>query len=241
MNARLNPLPKDLVLIIEDEADILELVRYNLERDGFRVAGASSGEDGFQAALEKRPCLIILDVMLPGIQGLEVCRLLRGRSETRRIPIIMLTARDSETDVVLGLELGADDYVTKPFSVRELCARVRAVLRRARTEAPRFTEYLIRLGPLEIDRQRHEVRLEGEKIDLTLAQFRLLSVLSSNPGRVLTRDQLLDHITGGTSFIIDRNVDVHVRSIRKALGTLGNLIVTVRGVGYKCEPPDESR
>jgi len=171
--------------------------------------------------------------MLPGMEGLEVCRELRRREPTSAIPLIMLTAKGDEADIVLGLGLGADDYVTKPFSPKQLIARIRAVLRRGTRPAADTIERIDR-GPLRIDTARHEVRLDGMPVTLTLAEFRILHTLAANPDRVFTRDQLLDKITQGKSVIIDRNVDVHVRAIRKKLGKYGERIVTVRGVGYKC-------
>jgi DNA-binding response OmpR family regulator len=172
--------------------------------------------------------------MLPGMEGLEVCRELRRREATSTIPLIMLTAKGDEADIVLGLGLGADDYVTKPFSPKQLIARIRAVLRRGTARPATDTVERIDRGPLIIDTARHEVRLDGTPVTLTLAEFRILHALAATPDRVFTRDQLLDKITQGKSVIIDRNVDVHVRAIRKKLGRHGDRIVTVRGVGYKC-------
>jgi DNA-binding response OmpR family regulator len=225
------------LLVIEDDEDIVELLRHNLEREGFQVWTAPSGEAGLDLAQTRLPSLILLDLGLPGIQGLEVCRMLRSSRETSRIPIVMLTAKGEESDIVVGLELGADDYVGKPFKVRELLARLRAVLRRvgetAGTGAESSEGGPIRVGPLKVDSLRHEVRLGEEAVELTRAEFRLLRCLASNPGRVLTRDRLIDEITEGSAFIIDRNVDVHVRAIRRKLGSAGEMIATVRGVGYK--------
>ncbi len=222
----------ETVLIIEDESDIVELIQYNLERDGFSVVAAKNGEAGLQEAYRRRPSLIILDLMLPGIQGMEVCRRLRQREDTRNIPLIILTAKSEESDIVVGLEMGADDYVTKPFSPRELLARVKAVLRRAQG-SEKEPPNLIQRGGITIDPWRHEVLVGERPVALTLAEFRLLQTLASHPGRVFTRDQLLDSITEGRAIIIDRNVDVHIRSIRKKLHLKEDPIATVRGVGYK--------
>jgi DNA-binding response OmpR family regulator len=225
---------KETILIVEDDADIVELLRYNLDRDGFAVLATADGESGLALAAERQPSLVLLDLMLPGMGGLEVCRLLKERQATRGIPIIMLTAKGEESDIVLGLGLGADDYVTKPFSPRQLIARIRAVLRRGLLAVPGAPAERIEHGPFIIDSARHEVRLDGEPITFTLAEFRLLHALLAHPERVFTRDQLLDTITQGKSVIIDRNIDVHVRAIRKKLGPHGERIVTVRGLGYKC-------
>lgn len=222
------------ILVIEDDPDVANLLQVNLERDGFQVRWAPSAAAGYEEVQRRQPDLLILDLMLPDMPGLELCRRLRQESRTRDLPLVIMTARAEESDVVLGLELGADDYVTKPFSVRELVSRVRAVLRRSRRKADAMDREVIRLGDLEIDSARFEVRVEGEPLAFTPAEFRLLRVLASRPGQVMTRDQLLDHITGGESVIIDRNVDVHVRAIRKKLGPAGDRIVTVRGIGYKC-------
>jgi DNA-binding response OmpR family regulator len=225
---------RDTILVVEDDSDIVELLRYNLEREGFEVRAVGDGEAGLAAAETHQPALILLDLMLPGMEGLEVCRELRRRETTRGIPLIMLTAKGDEADIVLGLGLGADDYVTKPFSPKQLIARIRAVLRRGTSRPATDAVERIDRGPLVIDTARHEVRLDGTPVTLTLAEFRILHALAANPDRVFSRDQLLDKITQGKSVIIDRNVDVHVRAIRKKLGRHGQRIVTVRGVGYKC-------
>ena len=228
-------MPKESLLIIEDDPDIVELVQYNLEREGFRVAAARDGERGLQEASSTHPSLILLDLMLPGMEGLEVCRALRQNRGTRRIPLVILTAKGEETDIVLGLEMGADDYVTKPFSPRELTARVRAVLRRAEAAAGDNDSNRIEHGPLLLDAERYQVWLNGNPLSLTLSEFRLLHALVSSPGRVLTRDQLVERITAGECIVTDRNVDVHISSLRKKFGDEHeDLIVTVRGVGYKC-------
>lgn len=223
------------VLLIEDEKDIAELIRYNLERDGFQVLTASTGEEGWSAARSQAPSLILLDLILPGIQGLEVCRRLRQDPATRPIPLIVLTAKGEESDVVLGLELGADDYITKPFGVKELVARIRAVLRRSEEAAEVREETVLEHEGVVVDSARHQVFLQGRPVEFTLAEFRILRALLRSPGKVCTRDRLLDEITEGKSVILDRNVDVHIRSIRKKLGAKRDLIVTVRGVGYKCQ------
>ena len=211
------------------------MVQYNLEREGFRVAAARDGERGLQEASSTHPALILLDLMLPGMEGLEVCRALRQNRSTRRIPLVILTAKGEETDIVLGLEMGADDYVTKPFSPRELTARVRAVLRRAEAAAGENDSNRIEHGPLLLDAERYQVWLNGDPLSLTLSEFRLLHALVSSPGRVLTRDQLVERITAGECIVTDRNVDVHISSLRKKFGDEHeDLIVTVRGVGYKC-------
>ena len=181
----------------------------------------------------ERPQLILLDIMLPGIDGLEVCRRLKQAPETQDTPIIMITAKGEESDVVVGLSMGADDYVAKPFKVKVLVARIRAVLRRGAHATESKSEEPIVRGPLRIDPARYEVYLNGELMALTLTEFRLCQALASQPGRVYTRDHLIDKITGGDGFITDRNVDVHVRSLRKKFGEYADLIVTIRGVGYK--------
>lgn len=225
---------KTTLLVIEDDPDIVELLRYNLEREGFRVLVATDGEHGMADATRHQPDLILLDLMLPGLDGLQVCKRLRAQDATRGTPVLVLTAKSEETDVVIGLEMGADDYLTKPFSPRELLARVRALLRRAQRGAEEGGKTRIELHGLVLDMERHEVLHQGGPVPLTRAEFRLLWTLAQRPGRVYSRNELVDEITAGEALIIDRNVDVHVSSIRKKLGEAGHLIATVRGVGYKC-------
>lgn len=222
----------DKILVIEDSADIRELLQFNLSREGYEVYTAMTGEEGLVLARVHDPVLILLDLVLPGIRGLEVCKRLKREPRTESIPIIMLTAKSEETDIVLGLEMGADDYVTKPFGIKELAARIRTVLRRTLNPVT-AQDGRIRVGPLEIDSERFQVRVEGQLLTLTLTEFRLLQALAENPGRVFTREQLLDRITEGKTVIIDRNVDVHIRALRKKLGSRSSMILTVRGVGYK--------
>ena len=222
---------KATVLVIDDETDLVELVRYNLEKDGFKVEGAADGETGLALAAREQPDLILLDVMLPGIDGLEVCRILRSEPRTARIPVIMLTARGAEPDRVVGLELGADDYVTKPFSPRELTARVKAHLRRL--SPPKERAELIRRGDLKIDLARREVTCGDTAIGLTATEFKLLHCLASQPGRVFSRSELIDGVLGQNVAVLDRTIDVHVVSLRKKLRSCGDLIETVRGFGYR--------
>jgi DNA-binding response OmpR family regulator len=219
------------VLIIEDDPDIAESLRYNLERDGLKTRVAETGEQGLLAALEAQgpPALIILDLMLPGMSGTELCRRLRREPQTRRTPIIMLTARTSEADRVAGLDLGADDYITKPFSVRELMARVRAVLRRVdENTVARYED-----GRLQIDFAEMRVACDGNPVRLTRKEFALLTVLSKGAGRVSTRQQLLDNVWGYQYFGDTRTLDVHIRRLRQKLGACSEAIETVVGVGYR--------
>ena len=225
---------KDTILIIEDEPDIRELLKRSFEREGYRVHAAADGEAGLREATARRPAVVLLDLMLPGIDGLEVCRMLKSQADTQQSSVIMLTAKGEESDVVLGLELGADDYVTKPFSPKELVARVRAVLRRAKRRRSGAKPTRLEVGTVVLDTERHEVVVGDEPIYFTRAEFRLLWALVSQPGRVFTRNELVDDITAGESYILDRNVDVHISAIRKKLGDQGDLVQTVRGVGYKC-------
>ena len=223
-----------MVIVIEDEPDILEVIEYNLRREGYRVQTARDGEDGLRLVREKSPDLVLLDLLLPGLDGIEVCRKLKEDAVTRPIPIIMVTAKGEESDVVLGLGIGADDYVTKPFSPRELVERVRAVLRRV----PRRDDHgaageRLSHGAVAIDPGRHEVRVGGKAVTFTATEFRLLYFLASHPGRVFTRDHLLSRVIGADAVVIDRNVDVHIRAVRKKLGECRDLIETIRGVGYR--------
>ncbi len=220
------------ILVVEDEGDLREVLAYNLTRERFRVSTARDGATALDLAKKVRPDLVLLDLMLPDLDGLEVCRRLRRDERLARTPIIMLTAKSEETDVVLGLGVGADDYVTKPFSVKEVVARVQAVLRRRAPEEPASGRSLAR-GPLTIDPDRHEVRLDGQAVRLTATEFNLLHFLARRPGRVWTRDDLLRRVLGEDMIRLDRNIDVHVRSIRKKLGEHRELIETVRGVGYR--------
>ncbi len=226
------------ILVVEDEADILEVIEYNLKREGYRVICVPDGEEGVAMARSTAPQLILLDLMLPGLDGIEVCRRLKGDSVTGDIPIIMVTAKGEESDIVLGLGVGADDYITKPFSPRELTARVKAVLRRGPLKGVLEGEDRIVQQDLVIDMGRHEVLLDGRSVDLTPSELRLLHLLASHPGRVFTRDQLLSRVIGGGAYVIDRNIDVHIRGVRKKLGDHKDLIETVRGVGYRFRAPN---
>lgn len=229
------PPPPDApnILIVEDEPDLLELLRYNLVREGYHVQVADTGEEGLRLARATPPDLLLLDLMLPGMDGLEVCRTLKSRPGTADIPIIMLTARGEESDIVRGLELGADDYVTKPFSPRVLLARIKLVLRRGQAEPDGNGRGTIQAPGLSIDPERHEVLADGKPVDLTATEFRLLAVLATRPGRVFTRQQIIESIHDGFAAVTDRSVDVQVVALRKKLGTVGNHIETVRGVGYR--------
>ncbi len=223
------------ILIIEDEPDITEVLKYNLEKNHFRVATAGTGEAGLQAAQETLPDLVLLDLMLPGMDGLEVCRKLREDPRTRELLVIMLTAKGTEADVVVGLTLGADDYIVKPFSTGELMARIKAVLRRVEHRDDESEAGHLRAGPITIDLHKHEARVGTDVVELTLSEFKLLSFLLKKKGRVFTRDQLLDAVVGPDVFVTARNIDVHVAALRKKLGKYGSAIVTVRGVGYRFE------
>jgi two-component system phosphate regulon response regulator PhoB len=225
-------MPKEKVLIIEDEENILELVTYNLKKEGYRVEGATSGEDGLERLKSHMPDLVLLDLMLPGMDGLEVCRRIKTDSSVAHVAILMLTAKSEEADVVTGLELGADDYITKPFSPRVLVARIRAVLRRKAREAPKEKE-TVQVHEVVIHPGRHEVLVDGESVDLTSTEFRLLHILARRPGWVFTRNQIIDAVKGSDYPVTDRSVDVQISGLRKKLGEAGEYIETVRGVGYR--------
>jgi len=222
---------KPHLTVVEDEAALVELLRYNFEKEGFRVSTATDGEAALVSIAESKPDLVILDWMLPHVSGLEVCRQLRRKSETRDLPIIMLTARGEEADRVRGLEVGADDYVAKPFSPSELIARVRAVLRRAK---PSSAQDLLTFGGLVMDLSAHRVLRDGRSIHLGPTEFRLLRFLLERPGRVYSREQLLDAVWGRDIYVEPRTVDVHIRRLRKAINAPGefDLIRTVRSAGY---------
>ena len=227
------------VLVVEDEADIRNLVRYNLEQEGYVVAEAADGEQGLALARKHRPHLVVLDLMLPGMNGLEVCRVLRGEEKTAKMPVVMLTARATEVDKVLGLEIGADDYVTKPFSPRELLARVKAVLRRAYGAEPERPHQAWERGRLRIDLDGYEAFLDGKPLHLSLREFELLKFFTQNPERAFSRGDILDLVWGTDTHVEPRTVDVHVRRLRLAVerdDANPELILTVRGFGYKFKP-----
>ena len=220
------------VLIAEDEGALVTLLRYNLEREGYRVVEAVDGEEALLVAAEEKPDLMLLDWMLPHLSGIEVCRRLRTRMETRNMPIVMLTARGEESDRIRGLDTGADDYLTKPFSMTELLARLRAVLRRIR---PGLAEDIVQVGDIEMDRGAHRVRRNGREIHLGPTEYKLLDHLIQHPGRVFSREQLLDAVWGSDVYVEARTVDVHVGRLRKALNledTMRDPIRTVRSAGY---------
>ena len=222
------------ILLVEDEKDLLELLNYNLNREGFNTLTASTGEEGLKQVRTTKPDLILLDLMLPAMDGLEVCRTLKSREHTADIPVIMLTARGEESDIVRGLEMGADDYITKPFSPRILMARIRAVLRRAEAEMQTNTiSPTISAGGIHVDPDRHEVIASGEPIEMTATEFKLLMLLMSKPGRVFTRQQIIETIHEGFAAVTDRSVDVQVVALRRKLKDSGRNIETVRGVGYR--------
>lgn len=223
---------KERILVVDDEEDILELVRYNLAKEGYQVTGAMTGEDAIKKIGTEAFDLIVLDLMLPGIDGLEVTKYLKNSQATTQIPIVMLSAKGEEADIVTGLELGADDYITKPFSPRVLIARVRAALRR-RVSVPDDELAVIHIHDLEIDPGRRSVLAEGEPVDLTYTEFQVLYILSRRPGWVFTRSQILDAVQGDDYPVTDRSVDVQIVGLRKKLGACGKYIETVRGVGYR--------
>ena len=225
---------KGTILVIDDEQDLIELVRYNLEKEGYEVIAAADGQAGLDVATKHRPDLVVLDLMMPGIDGLQVCQKLRADQRVGRTPVIMLTAKATEADRIVGLELGADDYITKPFSPREVVARVKAVLRRAVSQAE--TPQTIRTGDLHIDLHGHEVTYRSRRISLTATEFKILQFLASRPNRVYSRDEIIDAASGNEAAVFDRTVDVHITAIRRKLGGGSDHIETVRGFGYKFRP-----
>ena len=221
---------KDRILIIEDDRDIVEMLEYNLKEEGYETFSALNGEEGVALAGRERPNLIILDIMLPILNGFEVCRALKNDDVTAHVPIIILSAKSQETDKVVGLELGADDYVTKPFSPRELIARIRAILRRGRDRRPSGR---IERADIVIESARHKVTVRGKKIPLTLTEFKLLELMARRAGVVFSRSQILDAVSGQDAIVCDRTVDAHVKSLRHKLGSAKDCIETVRGAGYR--------
>jgi two-component system, OmpR family, alkaline phosphatase synthesis response regulator PhoP len=221
------------ILAVDDDVDIRELIRYNLEKEGFEVSAAESGERALDILHTARIDLILLDLMLPGMDGFELCRILKRNEETSRIPIVMLTAKGEESDIVSGLELGAEDYVTKPFSPKVLAARVRSALRRRRPASGQDDQAVFEIHNLRIDPLKLEVRADGKPVDLTRTEFALLQFLSKHPGWVFTRSQIIDSIKGADYPVTDRSVDVQIVGLRKKLGSAGRCIETVHGVGYR--------
>lgn len=222
-------------LIVDDEQAIVDLVRHHLEKEGLHCLEAKDGDTALRLAREQKPDILILDLMLPGIEGLEICRLLRRDPSTAQVPIIMLTAKAEEVDRIVGLEMGADDYIVKPFSPRELVARVKAVFRRGR-EQPEYS--IKKVGALEVDEAKHQVRVKGQLVDLTVKEFDLLCALMKVRGRVLNRDQILETVWGYSNAmeIESRTVDVHIRRLREKIGSESKRIVTIKGVGYRFDP-----
>lgn len=225
-------MPKQTILVIDDEKDILKLLQYSLEKEGYQVLLSKTGEEGLDLARNKRPDLIILDLMLPGIDGLEVCKLLKARAATSHIPVLMLTAKSTETDQIVGLELGASDYIAKPFGIKVLLARVKNIFRNQTVKKENGTN-LIRSGDFVIDKGRLTFTVKGKPVLLTKLEFQILSFLMENKGMVFSRDKLLSGAWGGEAFVVDRTVDVHIRSIREKLGKYRDCIETVRGTGYR--------
>jgi two-component system phosphate regulon response regulator PhoB len=230
-------LPIESVLVVEDEKDIVDLIEYHLKQSGFSVITALDGRSGLERARTEHPSLIILDLMLPEMDGKDICRALKSNPTTQSIPILMLTAKAEEVDRIVGFELGADDYVSKPFSPRELVLRVKAILRRK--EAPQEGKKTIEIGDLLIDIDRHDVSIKKKSVHLTSTEFKLLVELASKRGRVQTREHLLDRVWGYTYEGYARTVDTHVRRLREKLGPLGDSIETIRGVGYRIREESE--
>ncbi|MDD9950443.1 MAG: response regulator transcription factor [Zetaproteobacteria bacterium] len=221
------------ILIVEDDVDILELLEFSLLNAHYQVLTATDGESAMKKALQFLPDLIILDLMLPKMDGLEVCKQIRSNSETNGTGILMLTAKSQESDVVIGLELGADDYMSKPFSQTELLARIKAILRRS-SQPSHTSPSAIQIGPVKIVPDKYEISKHGAPVKLTLSEFRIIHAMAQKPGKVFTREQLLGFLSDQETYVIDRNIDVHIRAIRKKLGDSGALIETIRGIGYKC-------
>jgi len=221
-----------IILIVEDEEDVMELIRYNLAKEGFNCDAACNGQEALKKAQAMLPDLVLLDLMLPEVDGLEVCKRLKSSPQTEHIPIVMVTAKSDESDIVTGLELGAEDYITKPFSPKVLVARVRAVLRRKNTEIPEKST-VVRIHDIQIDPGRHKVLVKDKAVELTSSEFGLLHFLAARPGWVFTRYQIVDAIHGTDYPVTDRSIDVQVVGLRKKLGLAGKCIETVRGIGYR--------
>jgi two-component system alkaline phosphatase synthesis response regulator PhoP len=219
------------ILAVDDEEDVLELLRYNLQKNGYDVVTASSGEQALKKANSASPSLVLLDLMLPGIDGLEVCKQLKSNPKTEHIPVIMLTAKGEESDVVVGLEVGADDYITKPFSPKVLVARIRRILHRSKVRQQDTQP--VKIHEISIDPSRHEVLVKGKKVDMTFTEFKILQVLARRPGLVFTRYQIVDSVHGTDYLVTERAVDVQIVSLRRKLGPCGKYIETVRGIGYR--------
>jgi len=224
--------PKEHILAVDDEEDILEIIRYNLIKENYYVTCITSGEEALTKAKSEKPDLILLDLMLPEMDGFEICKLLKNDPETSHISIIMITAKGEEADIVAGLELGADDYITKPFSPKVLIARIRTVLRRKRTPQPQDRK-VIRIQNLFIDPSRFEVKVDNKLIELTATEFQILLFLAQHPGWVFTRSQIIDNVKGDDYPVTDRSVDVQIVGLRKKLESAGEYIKTVRGIGYR--------
>jgi len=221
-----------LIMIVDDEPDIVELVSVNLKKNGFDVKGFEDGDAFFKGLKKRIPELVILDLMLPGTDGFEICKQLKNDPQYSSVPVIMLTAKSDETDKVLGLELGADDYITKPFSPKELVARVKAVLRR---NIQKISGKQLEAGAVMMDLERHTVTVKGEKIELTGTEFNILKLLMSRKGSVFSRDSILDSLWGEEKIVVDRTIDVHIKHLREKLKSAGDMIINVRGIGYKLE------
>ena len=226
---------KKLVAVVDDEKDILNLITHHLKREGYQVKPFQSGKDFLLYINSVPPDLVLLDIMLPGMDGLELCRILKSKPQTQSIPIIMITAKSTEADIVVGLELGADDYIVKPFRTRELVARVKSILRRYAMKNP--GDGTLQIGPLSINPASYEVSVDSQRINLTTTEFKILETLGEVEGKVFTRDQLLKRKTlwGNERVVFDRTIDVHIKNLREKLGSAGKMIKTVRGIGYKLE------
>ncbi len=229
---------KRTILVVDDEIDILELMEYHLEKEGFSVVTAKSGGEALDVALSQELDLIVLDLMLPGINGLEVCKILKREAKTKNIPIIMVSAKGEEQDIITGLELGADDYIVKHFSPKVFIARVNTVLRRSESKKTN-DENIIKIDGLQINLPNFSVTLNDEPIKLTLTEFNILALFARNPGRVFTRDQILDKVWPDETYVVDRTVDVHIRSLRKKLDSASKHIESIRGIGYRFKELEE--